>query len=161
LSERATEPTDCPTSIVPGRRAPKLRGAPAVVAAVYDRRFLVAGSAGPALRPCGSSIPRCALTRPRGTILAGARPRSASRWKSRKAGKRALRYIPRLRRNHARQQLRLRHRESVVCAEEERRIIERRACKVRAGEITWPCPGLRRGSCRGPEGRERRPLRGH
>ena len=56
--------------------------------------MLRAGSAGPAFRSCGFSRPRGILARPTWEFLTGARQKAASRWKSRKAGERALRYLP-------------------------------------------------------------------
>ena len=52
------------------------------------------GSAGPAFRSCGFSMPRGILARPTWKTLTGARHKATSRWKSRKAGERALRYFP-------------------------------------------------------------------
>jgi hypothetical protein len=53
-----------------------------------------ARSAGPAFRSCGFSRPRGILARPKWEIPTGARQKAASRWKSRKAVERALRYFP-------------------------------------------------------------------
>ncbi len=88
-----------------GRACPTLPGSPAMYAEGTASRPPTAkgladigvrrGSAGPAVRPCGSSsgAGSCRAANKVIRILRRRAAQPASRWKSRKAGERALRYI--------------------------------------------------------------------